>query len=98
MSFRSMGLGCLQCLGITIASTVTFYAHSSVAQITPDGTLPNNSNVTLEGNRRTITGGTQKGGNLFHSFKDFSVPNGSEAFMNYALPPTAEQHVWGRFI
>ena len=82
MSLRKKGLGWLQCLGIAITSAVGFHPTSSVAQITPDGTLPTNSNVTSEGNRRTITGGTQAGKNLFHSFRDFSVPTGSEAFFN----------------
>ena len=81
-----MGLGCLQVLGITIGSVIGL-PNSSIAQTTPepitsDGTLPNNSRVTLEENRRTITGGTQAGRNLFHSFKKFSVPTGSEAFFN----------------
>ena len=59
-----------------------FYPNRSFAQITPDATLPNNSNVKLEDKTFNITGGSQAGGNLFHSFKDFSVPTGWEAVFN----------------
>lgn len=72
-------------LAIAIGSVITLYANSSVAQITPDATLPNNSNVTLEGKTFNITGGSIVGGNLFHSFKDFSVPTGSTGFFNNAV-------------
>lgn len=46
-----------------------------------DTTLPNDSIVTPNGKTNVITGGTQAGPNLFHSFTEFSVPtNGSASF------------------
>ncbi|AUT00549.1 filamentous hemagglutinin [Nostoc sp. CENA543] len=47
------------------------------AQITPDNSL--NTKVTQDGNQFTITDGSQAGSNLFHSFSQFSVPNGGLA-------------------
>ncbi|MGL6337553.1 MAG: filamentous hemagglutinin N-terminal domain-containing protein, partial [Waterburya sp.] len=54
----------------------------SIAQVTSDGTV--NTQVNQNGNVAEITGGQTRGGNLFHSFRDFSVGTGNEAFFNNA--------------
>ena len=53
------------------------------AQVIPDGTLP--TSVQELENMRKITGGERVGNNLFHSFKDLSIPEGIEAVFENAL-------------
>ncbi len=71
-------------IAIVVGSLFAFYANSAIAQITPDATLPNNTNVNenLVDKTFNITGGSASGGNLFHSFKEFSVPTDSTAFFD----------------
>lgn len=75
------------CLGLSEATTaqqrdLTWRGDLAVtyAQVTPDSTF--DTTVNQNGNIAEITGGRAEGNNLFHSFQDFSVPTGNEAFFN----------------
>ncbi|BBD69325.1 filamentous hemagglutinin outer membrane protein [Nostoc commune NIES-4072] len=72
-------------IGIAICGSSIGSTNCAFAQITPDGTLPNNSIVTPDGSTLNITGGTPVGSNLFHSFSKFSVPFGGTAFFNNSV-------------
>jgi filamentous hemagglutinin family protein len=71
-------------LQISLCTLGCLYATSNtaLAQVTSDGTV--NTQVTENGNVAEITGGETRGGNLFHSFQEFSVGTGNEAFFNNA--------------
>ena len=49
----------------------------AVAQVTSDNTT--NTTVNTKSNNFNILNGIQKGNNLFHSFKEFSIPTGASA-------------------
>ncbi|XWK90435.1 MAG: filamentous hemagglutinin N-terminal domain-containing protein [Phormidium sp.] len=67
----------------TSALLTLLTAYPATAQIIPDSTV--NTIVTPNGNINVIEGGTRAGSNLFHSFQEFSIPTGREAFFNNAF-------------
>ncbi|MEH2118289.1 two-partner secretion domain-containing protein [Nostoc sp.] len=66
-------------LGVAIACAIAFSGKSVIAQIIPDDTLSPPSQVIPQGKTTIIEGGTSVGSYLFHSFKEFSVGNGTTA-------------------
>jgi len=74
----------LRCSAIVLVYNLLTNAPSR-SQIIPDSTLLNNTSIKLENNTRIIEEGTTVGDNLFHSFKEFSIPTGSTAYFNNSI-------------
>jgi filamentous hemagglutinin family protein len=89
MAIRS-NMKILRCNCIKNAIAAFMFANISAvcipqhtfAQIIPDATLPSPSVVVDANPLFTITGGTTANTNLFHSFSQFSLPTGTEAFFD----------------
>ena len=60
--------------------------RSAIAQVISDGTT--NTIVNPDGNNFTIINGIEKGNNLFHSFRNFSIPAGGSATFDLVNTPT----------
>lgn len=69
---------------LAVGTGIILFPDYTLTQIIPDPTLPVNSRITKKANISTVEGGTQAGGNLFHSFLEFSIPNGNTAYFNNA--------------
>ncbi len=62
-----------------------FSSNLTAAQVVGDTTLPVGERSQVTGNPNfQIDGGARRGGNLFHSFSEFSIPTGGSAFFNNA--------------
>jgi filamentous hemagglutinin family protein len=68
----------------TVALLQLALANSAIAQVSADGSLSTTVN-SADGQNFAIDGGDRVGGNLFHSFREFSVPIGGSAAFNNAV-------------
>lgn len=66
-------------LHMGLGLSFSFTSAPAVADVIPDATLPQPSRVTRVRNQAVITDGTQRGSNLFHSFREFSIRSGESA-------------------
>jgi filamentous hemagglutinin family protein len=71
---------------VVLAATVSLLnlvsIDAAIAQVATDGTL--STRVTVNGNTFVIEEGDRAGTNLFHSFREFSIPTGGSVFFNNA--------------
>ncbi|MGI0494008.1 filamentous hemagglutinin N-terminal domain-containing protein [Alkalinema pantanalense CENA528] len=90
MQFRSSDFGLWVMLGL-LSAVSSPGAIAQTAPIVPDNTLPTPSQVQQQNPLLQITGGTQRGGNLFHSFERFSIPTGQTAI--FVVDPALTQNI-----
>jgi filamentous hemagglutinin family protein len=68
---------------VTLSFVNLILASSGLAQVSADGSLSTTVN-SADGRNFVIEEGDRRGSNLFHSFRDFSVPTGGSASFNNA--------------
>ena len=97
-NWHSNLLGVFSIIGV-LAHVIFCCENHALAQITPDGTLGNNSskvtpNVNIKGSAADrIDGGAIRGANLFHSFQEFNV---GESQRVYFANPTGISNILTR--
>ncbi|MDX2231483.1 MAG: filamentous hemagglutinin N-terminal domain-containing protein [Leptolyngbyaceae cyanobacterium bins.349] len=84
MSFKQRHQWTSQAMLMGVSTVLASLPVASWAQIIPDTTLPTNSQVAPDCINCTINGGTERGVNLYHSFREFSIPTGGSAWFNNA--------------
>ncbi len=75
--------------------TIVFPRNQALAQITPDDTLGTENSVVTPVNSQLerIDGGAIRGSNLFHSFTEFNIGEGKEAYFSN---PVAIESIFSR--
>ncbi|MEH2332446.1 two-partner secretion domain-containing protein [Nostoc sp.] len=97
-NWHSNLLGVFSIIGV-LTHVIFCDENHALAQITPDGTLGNNSsritpNVNIKGSAADrIDGGATRGANLFHSFREFNV---GESQRVYFANPTGIKNILTR--
>ncbi|KAM3089892.1 filamentous hemagglutinin N-terminal domain-containing protein [Phormidesmis sp. 146-35] len=75
---------------LAISGIIAVSEHSTCAQVVPDTTLGAEQSIVTPGTnngslRQQIEGGATRGSNLFHSFRDFNIPEGQSLYFQAPL-------------
>ncbi len=82
-TWKLLTYGSISAIALTRTQGFACQSFSALAQVIPDATLGAESSlVNSSGSIYQIDGGAIRGGNLFHSFSNFSLPTGSTAYFN----------------
>jgi filamentous hemagglutinin family protein len=80
------------CLAVTVSLVSLAGINAASAQVSSDGSLSTTVNSS-DGSHFVIENGDRSGNNLFHSFREFSIPTGGSATFNHAIDI---QNIFGR--